>query len=230
MTSYIIQAQTQEQAEIKAREICQQFTIGQFDITIITPEEKAETTKSLGIDVVKSMQKMVFYKPLKSSHKAVILKQAQLLTIPAQNALLKLLEEPPDHTLLFLLTSQLDVLLSTILSRCSIITLETANQTLPDEAKHKASEFLASLPKQSVGDVLKKAQDLAKQKDAATDFVRAMTLVSRQQLLEQINSPDPASDISHHLFLLQDTYKTLSSSNTNPRMALEHLFLALKIS
>jgi len=51
------------------------------------------------------------------------IEEANLLTIPAQNALLKLLEEPPANTTIYLTTQAQSSLLPTIRSRCQVITL-----------------------------------------------------------------------------------------------------------
>lgn len=229
MTSFIIYADTLEHAEAKAHELCQEHHIDQFDTTVIAPDDKVESaTKSLGIEVVKNMQKMVFYKPLKSEYKAVMLKQAHLLTVPAQNALLKLLEEPPDHTLLFLLTTQMDVLLPTILSRCTVISLQTTQETLSNDERAELHRFLLSLPKQTVGDLLKKAQDLAKQKEETATFLQGVTVVARETLLEQANNDTVDVNLVRQLSLLQQTYRTLNTTSINIRMALESLFLSLR--
>ncbi|MDP1743739.1 MAG: hypothetical protein Q8L51_03030 [Candidatus Amesbacteria bacterium] len=84
------------------------------DILVITPE------KSIGIDEVRLIQHFLAKKPIQSEKNIVYIKDAHLLTIPAQNALLKILEEPPGNSEIYLVTDQPDQLLPTILSRCQI--------------------------------------------------------------------------------------------------------------
>lgn len=76
--------------------------------------------------------------------KVVVIEQAEKLTPEAQNSLLKVVEEPPEDSLIILLTSNSDLLLETILSRCLLIGEESA--TLVDSEKYKelSSEFLQS--------------------------------------------------------------------------------------
>lgn len=49
-----------------------------------------------------------------------ILKDAQNMLVPAQNALLKVLEEPPEGVCFLLLTDDKNVFLQTVLSRCAV--------------------------------------------------------------------------------------------------------------
>ena len=51
----------------------------------------------------------------------MIIENAETITIPAQNALLKTLEDPPGNANIYLITYQPDLLLPTVLSRCELI-------------------------------------------------------------------------------------------------------------
>ena len=60
----------------------------------------------------------VYRTPSVGSKKVFIIDEAELLDESGQNALLKTLEEPPEDTVIFLITSREDLLLETVLSRC----------------------------------------------------------------------------------------------------------------
>lgn len=60
----------------------------------------------------------VVIKPFSSSHKVYIVDEAERMTVQAQNALLKTLEEPPEYAVIILLTTNSGAFLQTILSRC----------------------------------------------------------------------------------------------------------------
>ncbi|MDD3242138.1 MAG: DNA polymerase III subunit delta' [Eubacteriales bacterium] len=75
---------------------------------------------SHGVDVVRALTQDISLRPYASRH-VVVLEAAQLLTVQAQNALLKTMEEPPAGTVLILLAENLSALLSTILSRCAVL-------------------------------------------------------------------------------------------------------------
>lgn len=63
----------------------------------------------------------VAIKPYSSPHKVYIIPDAEMMTVQAQNALLKTIEEPPEYAVIMLLTSNVDALLPTIQSRCVTI-------------------------------------------------------------------------------------------------------------
>lgn len=60
-------------------------------------------------------------KPYSSPYKIYIINDAEKMTVQAQNALLKTLEEPPAYAVIILLTTNVNALLQTILSRCVIL-------------------------------------------------------------------------------------------------------------
>lgn len=81
---------------------------------------------SISIDAIRDLQRFLQLKTVGSTkqlRRAVIIRHAHSLTTEAQNAFLKLLEEPPADTLLLLTASHKQALLPTILSRVQTITL-----------------------------------------------------------------------------------------------------------
>lgn len=90
--------------------------------------------KAIGIDSIRELERFLSLKvPIdKDYNRSVIIEDSHNLTLEAQNALLKLLEEPPEGTILILTTNHSQSLLPTIRSRAQII-----NLTRPDEAQTK---------------------------------------------------------------------------------------------
>ena len=128
MVTFLIIATDAEKRKTYRMEQVQKLQIHPLDVTTITQETSEKTTQSIGIDTVKYIKQKIFLKPFKGTKKMLVIEDAQLLTTEAQNALLKLLEEPPDHTIIFIETTTKEALLPTILSRCQIIELvETQN-------------------------------------------------------------------------------------------------------
>lgn len=78
---------------------------------------------SIGVnDIREQLVNDVNIRPYDSRYRVFIVNEAELLTIEAQNAMLKTLEEPPEYAVLLLLTTNTGAFLPTVLSRC--ITLE----------------------------------------------------------------------------------------------------------
>ncbi len=76
-----------------------------------------ESEGSIGIDAVREAKHFLWQRPNVSPRRTLILDEAELLTTEAQNALLKIVEEPPVSSLVILISSDPESLLPTILSR-----------------------------------------------------------------------------------------------------------------
>ncbi len=77
-----------------------------------------DAASNRGINEIRDLRERVKYAPSKSQYKIFIIDEAHMLTIEAFNALLKTLEEPPQHVIFILATTELHKLPSTIVSRC----------------------------------------------------------------------------------------------------------------
>lgn len=74
-------------------------------------------------------------KPYSAPKKIYIMNEGEKMTVQAQNALLKTLEEPPEYAVILILTTNIDSLLPTILSRCVVLNMKP----VPDQ---KVKNFL----------------------------------------------------------------------------------------
>jgi DNA polymerase-3 subunit delta' len=73
------------------------------------------------INQVRTVSRELRFAPLEGNQRIVIISDAQAMNLEASNAILKILEEPPRHTILILTASQTTDLLPTIVSRCQQI-------------------------------------------------------------------------------------------------------------
>ena len=97
---------------------CKKIDAGMHpDMICLGPEENK---KNISISQVREMGRLIASRPNEASHRMVLIEQADLMNIQAQNALLKVLEEPPDNTFFVLTTVSTSPLLPTILSRCRL--------------------------------------------------------------------------------------------------------------
>ena len=85
----------------------------------------------LGIGEVREATRFLATRPWEGNWKVVIFQAAEKLTLPAQNALLKTLEEPGERRYLLLLTTQPAALLPTVISRCHLLRLPGAPSLSP---------------------------------------------------------------------------------------------------
>jgi DNA polymerase-3 subunit delta' len=95
---------------------CTRIARGQHaDVVVLDTGDKA----SIGIDPLRErVLDVVGYRPFEAARRVFIIDGAEMLTVPAQDALLKTLEEPPSTTILVLVTAYPDTLLPTVQSRC----------------------------------------------------------------------------------------------------------------
>jgi DNA polymerase III subunit delta' len=108
-----------EKVPCKSCVFCQQLKKG------IHPDvfylKKEEDKKNITVEQVRKIQKILHMASFLNSYKIAIIDNAQDLSESAQNALLKVLEEPKSKTILILITSDHHQLLPTIVSRCQLI-------------------------------------------------------------------------------------------------------------
>jgi DNA polymerase-3 subunit gamma/tau len=94
-------------------EVCQRITGG---VSVDVFEIDAASNR--GIDEIRDLRENVKFSPIEGSYKVYIIDEVHMLTMEAFNALLKTLEEPPDHVIFILATTEPHKLPQTILSRC----------------------------------------------------------------------------------------------------------------
>ncbi len=106
-----------------------------------------------GVDEIRDLKEKVMYRPSVGKYKVYIIDEVHMLTISAFNALLKTLEEPPEHVIFILATTEVYKLPQTILSRCqrfdfSLVnekTLEKHIKSILKELGKKADDRAVSL-------------------------------------------------------------------------------------
>lgn len=113
------------------------------DVSIIAPEGKALEIK---IEAVRGMRREIHLKPVRGRYKVFILEKADRLNPESSNALLKVLEEPPDQSLIILLTAEPYSLLPTIISRCQ----EVRFRRLSTEDTEKVLEKQPDIPREKI--------------------------------------------------------------------------------
>ncbi|OQA17842.1 MAG: DNA polymerase III subunit tau [bacterium ADurb.Bin363] len=94
---------------------------------------------SLRIDQMREIQENIQFKPLMGKWQIVIIEQSEKMTEEAANSMLKLLEEPPSYIVLILISTNLYLLPSTIVSRCQLYRF---NLLSPDLVKSLLEKML----------------------------------------------------------------------------------------
>jgi DNA polymerase III delta' subunit len=109
------------------------------DVLVVEPGDNG----SIKIDQVRDIIDRSAYRPFEGRRRVVIVDEADALVPPAQNALLKTLEEPPASSVFILVTSRPDMLLPTVRSRCIRLWFAGgAAQELEPDARQVAERVL----------------------------------------------------------------------------------------
>ena len=168
-------------------------TIGKGDMELVTEAiaKKAEDhfhkikipkSSRILIQSIRELRKTLYLKSEPSGRKIVLIFDAHLLSVgmgEAANALLKILEEPPENTTLILVTDHVELLLPTILSRCQRVGISRLNDIFIQDwlqmklVKDSEIQLLAGLSQgnihqarfliaQPIGDLLKLVNGLVK--------------------------------------------------------------------
>ncbi len=216
MNSLIIVSKNSESALEKVTQICKQQNIAPID------QDTSTFEKAIGIQDVIGIQKKLFFKPIKSKDKAVIIDAPFGFTTEAQNALLKILEEPPQNTFIIIVAPALNSFLPTVLSRCKII--EIKDETGFDEKELSGfKEILENLDSKGISEKLKLAQDFGTSREEALIFLERLIFNARNKLIE--NPTDQRA--LQNLKMFQEVYSVIKTTNATPRLSLENLFLSL---
>lgn len=141
------------------------------ELLIIAPDEKG----TIGIDKIKNIMYYLWQKPIVSLRRVVIVQNAQTLTIEAQNAALKIVEEPPERGLIIFLANSAEDLLPTLNSRLQKIYFpETSKKSEAGEMEDETDEFF----RKAIANLMK---------DPVKNSARLKEILRRLVLVKQLN-------------------------------------------
>lgn len=92
-----------------------------YYIERLTDEKTGKLKKDITVEQARNLKSRIGSRPWAAKHSVVVINEAELLNTEAGNALLKLLEEPPEQTIIFLLSENDQALLPTIRSRAQLL-------------------------------------------------------------------------------------------------------------
>jgi DNA polymerase-3 subunit delta' len=123
--------------------------------------DKKKDKNVISISQIREMALAVTPRPNEAKFRMVLILNADFMNPQAQNALLKLLEEPPEKTFFILIAAKISQLLSTIISRCRKIRFKPLTNTLIEQhliKNFKVDKHLAYIAARTSDSDLKKAK------------------------------------------------------------------------
>ena len=196
---------------------CKQVLSGNHPDLIYVTHEKPV---SMGVDDIREqINDTIMVRPYSSQYKIYIVDEAQKMTVQAQNALLKTIEEPPAYAVIMLLTTNPDAFLQTILSRCVQLKLKPLKDSVVKgylEDKLQVKDVQAEIYSAFARGNLGKAIHLAQSEDFKMMYEEILRLLKEikdmdiSQLLDVIRKlKDDNTDIKECLDFMQMWYRDI---------------------
>lgn len=167
-----------------------------------------EQTNSIKTEQIKELTSDVLEKPIKGNKKIYIINNSENMTKEAQNALLKTLEEPPEYAIIILVTSNENLLLNTIKSRCIKILF---NNLSDDEVLEYFERNHEEINKQMVstfGGSIEKAINLKDKIEIYEKIKNVFENIEQRNELEILKLKDDVLNDKDEIFSILDYINT----------------------
>lgn len=184
---------------------CKQAASGNHPDIIYLKHEKPN---SIGVEDIRTqLTGDIQIRPYNGKYKIYIIQDAEKMTVQAQNAILKTIEEPPEYAIILLLTANDQVFLDTIRSRCVTLNLKPVsdervkeylmeNLQVPDYQ----ADICAAFAQGNIG----KAIRLASSEDFASIKASAMQLVRNAGKMEVSDLIDYVKEVQEYKVTISD--------------------------
>lgn len=184
---------------------CRQAASGNHPDIIHVSHEKPT---SIGVeDIRDQLTGDIQIRPYNGKYKIYIINEAEKMTVQAQNAILKTIEEPPEYAVIILLTSNEQSFLDTIRSRCVVLNLkpvsdEQVKQYLMEQIQvpDYQADICVAFAQGNIG----KAVRLASSEDFTAIKASAMSLIRNVGKMEISEIIDFVKDIQEYKITIQD--------------------------
>ncbi len=194
---------------------CKQALSGNHPDIIFINHEKPGT---IGVeDIRKQINGDVAIKPYSGPRKIYIMNEGEKMTVQAQNALLKTLEEPPEYAVILILTTNMDSLLPTILSRCVVLNMKPVRDAqikkfLMDtmEIPDYKADICAAFARGNVGKarLLAKSEEFDKVKEEAVTLLKYINEMELNEIVAAIKKINEYKfDVNDYMDILSIWYR-----------------------
>lgn len=165
-----------------------------------TPNDlyEIDAASNTSVDDIRTLSEAVHTVPLESKYKVYILDEVHMLSKAAFNAFLKTLEEPPQHVIFILATTEIEKIPETVLSRCEVYTFKKPTVDMLGKLvkkvsksegvtiEDKAADLVALLGDGSFRDTLSTLQKVisaSKTQEVSRELVEEITNAPKSELV-----------------------------------------------
>lgn len=223
MHSIILSKGSKESVRLKLKEIISKdLDENDPDVTVVSV---VQNKRNISITEVRAIIKDINMPPVRSDIKVILINKAHLLSIEAQNALLKVLEEPPSYVRFILEVNHHDNILPTIVSRSLVINLKDSSFNLVDHKFPKDLNILNFLDN-NIGariDILVAHKKIFIERENVALLMTHWLHELMCSLKDKLSDLEP-SEIQHRVDIvnfLKEEKTLVEKTNTNAYLVLE---------
>ena len=180
--------------------------------------------RELTVDQIRELAADAQVLPNEAERKVYIIEEAELMNLNAQNAALKLLEEPPATVIFVLCAVNSNQLLETVRSRCLTLSVAGGEEAADEDSRKLADGFLTAVRS---GDRIRLYRWLAKNElnkiDLTTDFIEASLQRTADMLCGRASCGNLMPEQQMQLYRLLSQCADYLKVNVNPK----HIFSLL---
>ena len=216
------------------------------DLLVVESINSASSIKNkkdsleIDIDQIRDAQKFLSYKSYNGGFKIVIVDNAERMNVEAQSCFLKTLEEPKGSTLIIMVSSKSDMMLSTIASRCQTLKFfkpkDLPKNSEKAEREQKILNDLLPIINSSFAEKFKYAKSIDFEKQNVLEILEVFQNHFRNLLLagagieesKKLSSKKYSiGELKNIIKLTEDINNKLLFTNANPKLALEILLMEI---
>ena len=199
------------------------------DVEIV---ERPADRKSIGVGAVRAIREDLWVTPNDGDYRVYIIKETELMTPEAQNALLISLEEPPPFVVFILLTVSAEKLIETVRSRAVLIRMERFDEEKIVEFL-KQNDEMREYAEKHPSEARRIAKEAAGSPGAALEAVIAKSGAKRPSKKDEFDARDAADRLCEALIVsdragVLDVMRSLPKGSENSRAVIELCISALR--
>lgn len=224
MHAYLIINGTAETRQSKLDALCISWHVSPIDRHTLMTDGT-----SIGIEETRAFKKQLIMRPVTSPVIVGVIPAFERLTIIAQQSLLKILEEPPPHCTIVLLGTNTSSLLSTILSRCQIISIQNSTDLTSIQDTQAWLQTLTHIQHMSYGQRIAFTDTIGNTHDQALVWIEQAIVNTHRLLIRNIRDEmkTPINIVHFLRSLLRG--KHYLEANVNPKLSVDSVLFSLLV-
>ncbi len=152
---------------------------------ILETDGKKGKSNTFSVDAVREVRDNAFVVPNESDKKIYILKNGQNMNEQAQNAILKILEEPPSFVFFIIVTTSKSTMLETVLSRVQVFSLLSDEEQITDKEMTIVKNMVSAIMNVNEIDLMEQTAVFLKNNQLAKTILGLLTEVFRDALVKK---------------------------------------------